>query len=105
MVDTQMMSSEINIAFKTNLPEQYKVPETQVQLAATSTAKDLTSVLTQLFEDSEAPKRKFSFMIDNTFLTSTLHELLTRLNKSNETTVEVYYFFALEKPKPKHTSP
>jgi hypothetical protein len=24
------MSSEINIQFKTNLPDQYKVPETQV---------------------------------------------------------------------------
>lgn len=98
------MSSEVQICFKTNLPDQYKVPETQVQLAASSTAKDLTSVLTQLFE-SDAPKRKFSFLIDNTFLTSTLQELLTRLNKSNETTVDVYYFFALEKPKPKHTSP
>jgi len=99
------MSSEIQIVFKTNLPDQYKVPETQVQLSADSTTKDLSSVLTQLFEDTEAPKRKFNFLIDNTFLTSTLQELLTRLNKSNETTVEVYYFFALEKPKPKHTSP
>lgn len=65
----------------------------------------MTNVLTQLFEDSEAPKRKFNFLIDNTFLTSTLQELIERLNKSNETTIEVYYFFALDKPKPKHTSP
>jgi len=40
------MSSEIQICFKTNLPQEYKVPETQVQLAASSTAKDLTKVLT-----------------------------------------------------------
>lgn len=44
-------------------------------------------------------------MVDNTFLSSTISELLDRLSKSNEHTIEVYYLFALEKPKPKHTSP
>ena len=44
-------------------------------------------------------------MVDNTFLNSTLFELLDRLQKSNEQVIEVFYLFALEKPKPKHTSP
>ena len=44
-------------------------------------------------------------MIDNTFLISSLSELLSRLSKSNESTIEVFYLFALEKPKPKHTTP
>ena len=44
-------------------------------------------------------------MIQNTFLTSTLGDLLTQLSQSNETIVEVFYLFALEKPKPKHSSP
>ncbi len=49
--------------------------------------------------------RKLNFMVQNTFLSSTLGELITSLNQSNETIVEVYYLFALEKPKPKHSSP
>ena len=44
-------------------------------------------------------------MVENTFLSATLHELLTRLNKSNEQVIQIYNLFALEKPKPKHTSP
>lgn len=44
-------------------------------------------------------------MVDNVFITSTLSELLERLNKSNESTIEVFYLIALDKPKPKHTSP
>jgi len=67
----------------------------------------MTQVLLQLFEDpSVAKNRKFNFMVDNTFLSSSLHDLLfTTLNKSNEKVIEVFYLLALEKPKPKHTSP
>ena len=100
------MSSEITLTLKTNLPAPYICEETQVQLSSDSTAKDLTKVLLQLFDNPEPlAKRKFTFMVDNTFLTSTLQDLLTRLNKSNEQTIEVFYLFQLEKPKPKHTLP
>ena len=44
-------------------------------------------------------------MIKNTFLSTTLGDLLAQLGQSNETIVEVYYLFALGKPKPKHSSP
>lgn len=100
------MSTEFAVVFKTNLPEEFRVEETEIQLATSSTSKDLTQVLLQLYNDSSVvEKRKFNFMVNNTFLTSTLGELLTRLSFSNESTVEVWYLFALEKPKPKHTSP
>ena len=64
----------------------------------------------QLFEDKSVSKelignRKFNFMVQNCFMTSTLGDLLTTLNVSNESVVEVFYLFALEKPKPTHTSP
>ena len=49
--------------------------------------------------------RKFNFMIQNTFLSSSLGDLMATLEKSNESVVEVFYLFALEKPKPKHSSP
>lgn len=44
-------------------------------------------------------------MVNNQFLTSTLAELVSRLAISNESVIELFYLFALEKPKPKHTSP
>lgn len=79
------MTSEVQVVFKTNLPKQFAVPETQVQLSGGSTVKDLTQVLTQLFDDESLIKgKRFNFMVDDTFMTSTLSELLTRLSKSNE---------------------
>lgn len=100
------MSAEFSVTLKTNLPEEFRVEETQIQLSSASTTKDLTSVLLQLFDDSQAVKgRKFNFMVNNQFLTSTLAELVSRLAISNESVIDVYYLFALEKPKPKHTSP
>lgn len=75
--DVDMMTTEYQIVFKTTLPEQYQVEETEVQLSGNSTAKDLTQVLVQLFEDASAvEKKKFNFMVDNTFLSTNLHELL-----------------------------
>jgi hypothetical protein len=49
--------------------------------------------------------RKFNFMVQNTFITSSLADTLTKLGLSNEQVIEVVYLFALEKPKPKHTTP
>ncbi len=49
--------------------------------------------------------RKFNFMVQNTFITSSLADILTKLGLSNEQVIEVVYLFALEKPKPKHTTP
>jgi hypothetical protein len=43
--------------------------------------------------------------VNDTFLTEDLGTLLTELHLSNESTIEVYYLLALEKPKPKHSSP
>ena len=44
-------------------------------------------------------------MVNNTFLVLTLQELLEQLSISNESVVDVYYLFALEKPKPKKSTP
>jgi hypothetical protein len=81
------MTTEYQVVFKTTLPgSEFEVPETEIQLPGGSTTKDMTQVLMELFEDASAVKnRKFNFMVDNTFLSSTLHDLLsTKLNKSNE---------------------
>ena len=46
-----------------------------------------------------------NFMVNNTFLNLTLQELLEQLSLSNESVIDVYYLFALEKPKPKKSIP
>ncbi len=39
--DTQM-TSEIEAVFKTNLPDDFKVPEVEIRISTASTSKDLT---------------------------------------------------------------
>jgi len=44
-------------------------------------------------------------MIDETFLTLNIQELLLQLEISNETVIDINYLFALEKPKPTKSTP
>lgn len=68
MEDTNMLTTEVAIIFKTLLPEQYRVPETQIQLPTSSAAKDLTQILRQLDESEGLQSRKFNFMVNGVFL-------------------------------------
>ena len=78
-----------------------------------STTKELTSIVKQLLLEEnndktlekELSSKKLNFMVNNTFLVLTLQELLEQLSLSNESVVDVYYLFALEKPKPKKSIP
>lgn len=90
------------------------MPLVEISLSTDSTAKDLTKIVKQLLleekEGDEAFEReintkKFSFMINDTFLTLNIHELLLHLNLSNETVIDINYLFALEKPKPTQSNP
>ena len=49
--------------------------------------------------------RKMQFMVNDTFLTATLQDLMDKLQINSETVIEVWYSFALEKPKPKISVP
>ena len=55
--------------------------------------------------EKEIKAKKFNFMVNDTFLNLSLQDLLEHLKLSTETTIEVYYLFALEKPKPKQSIP
>lgn len=44
-------------------------------------------------------------MISNTFLTQTLQDLLDKVGANTEESVEIWYTFALEKPKLTKSSP
>jgi len=54
---------------------------------------------------TEVANKKFSFMVNETFLTLNIHELMLLLELSNEQVLDIHYFFALEKPKPTQSTP
>ena len=75
------------------MPERYQVPPVEISLATSSTAKDLTKIVRELLlEENEGDEafakeisaKKFSFMVNETFLTLTVHELMLLLELSNE---------------------
>ena len=84
-----------------------------ISVSTNSTTKELTQIVKQLLtEDNDDEKfakelnaKKLNFMVNNTFLTLTLQDLLEQLSMSNEMTVDIYYLFALEKPKQKQSTP
>jgi len=96
------------------MPERYQVPAIEISLATASTARDLTKIVRALLLEEnegdeafakEISKKKFSFMVNDTFLTLTMQELMLLLDLSNESTLDIHYFFALEKPKPTQSTP
>ena len=96
------------------MPERYQVPDSEITLATDSGTKELTQIVKQLMlEDHEGDEqfqkeiktKKLNFMVNETFMNLTLQELLEDLKLSTESTVQVYYLFALDKPKPKQSTP
>jgi hypothetical protein len=49
--------------------------------------------------NDEIKSRKLNFMIKDTFLTQTLQDLIDKVGANTEESVEIWYTFALEKPK------
>ena len=108
------MTMEIQCRFVTGMPERFQVPPTEISLSTSSTAKDLTKIVKELMlEENEGDEafakeiqsKKFSFMVNDTFLTLNIHELMLLLNLSNEQVIDIHYFFALERPKPTKSNP
>lgn len=87
MTDHQMASS-VQAIFRTSMPEAYQVPEVQVDLATSSTNKELTQVVKQLLDDDgkgeDLKNKKLNFIIKEVFLTGTLQELLDKHAISGE---------------------
>ena len=49
--------------------------------------------------------RKLQFMVNDRFISTTLQELMDKLSLSSETVMEIWYSFALDKPKQKVSIP
>jgi hypothetical protein len=71
------MSAEVQVIFKTTLPEEYQVPDVTININTGAGNKELTQIVKQLMADDgrvsadELKSRKFNFMVNNTFLTGT----------------------------------
>lgn len=107
------MTQEVQCTFHTSLPADFKVPaDAQINLATSSTAEELTQVVRQMLLESasasakkELKTRKFSFVVQNVFLSGTLQNLIEDLGLSSESVLKIDYFFALDKPKPEKSIP
>lgn len=78
-------------------------------MSAGSVARDISEVLKQMIseegaldekEEAELKTRKLQFMVNEVFLTSTLQDLMAKINVTSESVLEIWYSFALDKPKP-----
>ena len=108
------MTMEIQCRFVTGMPERFQVPPTEISLSTNSTSKDLTKIVKELLLEEhegdenfakEIGSKKFNFMVNETFLTLNIHELMLQLSLSNENLIDIHYLFALEKPKPTKSNP
>lgn len=107
--DADMLTKEVQVCFKTTLPERYQVPDMEIAMSTAATGKQLTSVVFQLLKEekgqdselmAELKAKKLNFMVNDTFLNLSLQDLIDHLSLSTEAVIDIYYFFALEKPKP-----
>ena len=79
------MSAEVQVIFKTTLPEEYQVPDVTININTGAGNKELTQIVKQLINDEgrvsaeDLKARKLNFMVNNTFLTGTFQELLDKL--------------------------
>ena len=105
---------EVQCRFVTGMPEKYQVPPVEIQISTSSTAKDLTKIVKELLlEENEGDEnfakeitgKKFNFMVNETFLTLNMQELMLQLDLTNENVIDIEYLFALEKPKPTQSTP
>ena len=82
---------EVQCTFHTNLPDDFQVDNSlEIQLNTSSTNKDLTQVLRGLVDElqddlteqatKDLKSKKIQFMVNNVFLTTTLQDLMDKLN-------------------------
>lgn len=79
------MTAEVQVIFKTTLPEEYHVPDVTININTGAGNKELTQIVKQLLNDEgrvssdDLKSKKFNFMVSNTFLTGNFQELLDKL--------------------------
>lgn len=100
--------------FSTNLPSNFKVPETDLALPSSSTRYGLSQTVNALLkaagvEDAhelgqeDGKQRVFDFLVEGELLRGELGRHLAKRGLSVEKTISIEYFFAVEPPEPPTT--
>ena len=96
------MKKELELKFETDLPgEEYKLENNVFQLPLISTPENLNQLLNKVL--SLDPPKKFSFLIQNTKLTSSLEDLINSNLLTTEQAITIYYILDINEPQKTNT--
>ena len=96
------MKKELELKFETDLPgEEYKLENNIFQLPLISTPENLNQLLNKVL--SLDPPKKFSFLIDNMKLSSSLEDFLNENLLTTEQTITIYYILDINEPQKSNT--
>ena len=90
------------LKFETDLPgEEYKLENNVFQLPLISTPENLNQLLNKVL--SLDPPKKFSFLIQNTKLTSSLEDFINSNLLTTEQAITIYYILDINEPQKTNT--
>ena len=96
------MKKELELKFETDLPgEEYKLENNVFQLPLISTPENLNQLLNKVL--SLDPPKKFSFLIQNTKLTSSLEDFINSNLLTTEKAITIYYILDINEPQKTNT--
>jgi len=96
------MKKELELKFETDLQgEEYKLENNIFQLPLISTPENLNQLLNKVL--SLDPPKKFSFLIDNMKLSSSLEDFLNENLLTTEQTITIYYILDINEPQKTNT--
>ena len=94
------VENQLFCVFKTDLPEEYRVPANKLDIQANFTQNELNQTLTQLLAALKKPSNKtFDFVIKGELLRGTIRSHLLKVGLATEKNVEVFYVDAFGSPK------
>ena len=96
------MKKEVELKFETDLQgEEYKLENNVYQLPLKSTSENLNQLLNKVL--SLDPAKKFSFLIENTKLTSSLEDFINENLLTTEQAITIYYILDMNEPQKSNT--
>lgn len=96
------MKKELELKFETDLPgEEYKLENNVFQLPLISSPENLNQLLNKVL--SLDPPKKFSFLIQNTKLTSSLEDFINSNLLTTEQAITIYYILDINEPQKTNT--
>ena len=96
------MKKELELKFETDLPgEEYKLENNVFQLPLISTPENLNQLLNKVL--SLDPPKKFSFLIQNAKLTSSLEDFINSNSLTTEQAITIYYILDINEPQKSNT--